>query len=52
MSENLIDSVAPQLSAPVTRQPGGTTSSSSEGVDQSVISVLSITIAFAADDDE
>ncbi|HEY3610510.1 MAG TPA: hypothetical protein VGL06_23615 [Pseudonocardiaceae bacterium] len=51
MSENLIESVAPQLSPPVQRQPIGT-AGNDDGVTQSFITIGPITIAFADDDAE
>lgn len=51
MDENLMESVAPQLAPPVTRQPIGTASTDGD-VTTSIISVGPVTISFAADDDE
>lgn len=53
MTENLMESVAPMLAPPVTRQPvaaSGTDQSSDLGV--AGITVGPFTIMFAADDDE
>lgn len=52
MSENLMETVAPHLSPPVTRQPLGAAAESEEGVSPSVITIGGITVWFAADDDE
>jgi hypothetical protein len=51
MSENLIESVSPLLSPPVTRQSAAA-ATTSEDVDQSILSIGPVTISFAADDDE
>jgi hypothetical protein len=52
MSENLMDSVAPMLSPPVTRQPVGTAAETTDGAEQSIITIGPVTISFAGDDDE
>ncbi|QWF82430.1 hypothetical protein [Amycolatopsis sp. CA-230715] len=52
MTENLMESVAPQLSPPVTRQPVGTAAETADGAELSILTIGPVTISFAADDDE
>ena len=52
MSENLMDSIAPTLSPPVTRQPASTAAETSDGVEPSIITIGPVTISFAEDDDQ
>lgn len=53
MTEDLMESVAPQLAPPVTRQPVGAVPAASEdGVEQSIITIGPVTISFAADSDD
>jgi hypothetical protein len=50
MSENLIDSVSPHLSPPVTRQVSGTAADSGAGADLAMMCVMPM--MFAGDDDD
>ncbi|MFE3177856.1 hypothetical protein ACFXPA_25800 [Amycolatopsis sp. NPDC059090] len=52
MSENLMDSVAPALSPPVTRQPAGAAAEPADGAELAIVTVGPVTISFAADEDE
>jgi hypothetical protein len=56
MSENLMDSIAPQLAPPVTRAPLGTGDEARTGAEPSVmgipVSAMGITMTFADDDAE
>lgn len=52
MSKNLMETVAPQLAPPVTRQPVGVAPSESEEVTPSIININGVVILFAADDDD
>jgi hypothetical protein len=45
-------SVAPRLAPPVTRQPVGRQSTTENDVDQSIVTIGPISIAFASDDDD
>lgn len=49
MSENLMQSIAPQLAAPVSREPLASGAEAVDGVDQSVITIGPVTISFADD---
>jgi hypothetical protein len=48
MSENLIESVAPQLAAPVTREPVRSASEADGGTE---VAILAIAMMLFADDD-
>jgi hypothetical protein len=50
MSENLMETVAPHLSPPVTRESSGTQSDSGEGADVSML--FAMPMMFAGDEDE
>lgn len=50
MSENLMETVTPHISPPVTRQPCGTQADSGEGADVAMMCVMPM--MFAGDDDE
>ncbi|WP_158566942.1 hypothetical protein [Actinomadura craniellae] len=50
MSDNLIETVAPHLAPPITRQPGGTAADSGEGADLAMMCVMPM--MFAGDDDD
>jgi hypothetical protein len=53
MTEDLMESVAPQLSPPVTRQPVNTAATTNEsGVEQSIFGFTIGGITFAGDEDE
>lgn len=52
MSENLMESIAPRLAPPVSRQPVAAQSTTENDVDQSIITVGPVTISFASDDDD
>jgi hypothetical protein len=52
MTEDLMESVAPQLSPPVTRQPVNAAATSESGVDQSVFGITIGGFTFAGDEDE
>jgi hypothetical protein len=49
MSDNLMDSVAPHLAAPVTRHAGGTAADSGAGADLAI--PLIVLVPFADDSD-
>jgi hypothetical protein len=51
MTEDLMESVAPQLAPPVTRQPAAA-ATTQDGVYPSIITIGPITVSFAADEDE
>ncbi|MCX2729198.1 hypothetical protein OOZ19_03010 [Saccharopolyspora sp. NFXS83] len=52
MSENLIELVSPQLSAPVDRKPGNAVAAVEDGAEQSIFKIGPFSIAFAEDDDD
>jgi hypothetical protein len=52
MSENLMDSVAPQLAAPVTRDRIRSAAEAGGDVEASIITISGITISFADDSAE